>query len=92
MQEIINFRKILSNDILKNNQDKQLNQDDMDESAQRIPDRLIFIRNAEDRGADENCLSSNVRQWSSRAKGELIKEISKIYLYFDHQYNVMIYT
>ncbi|MGC9123676.1 MAG: hypothetical protein ACP5IB_06390 [Thermoplasmata archaeon] len=30
---------------------------------------------------------SNVRQWSAKGKGELVKEISKIYSYFDEKYN-----
>ncbi|MEM3860522.1 MAG: hypothetical protein QW478_14195 [Candidatus Micrarchaeaceae archaeon] len=92
LQDMINFREILSKDILKNNQDKQLTQDDIDEAVQRILDRLIFIRNAEDRELEENRLPSNVRQWSSRGKGELIKEISKIYSYFDDQYNSKLFA
>ena len=76
---MIRFREILSKDIVKNNQDKHLTQDDIDESVQRILDRLIFIRNAEDRGLEENQLQSNVRQWYSRGKGHLLKEISRIY-------------
>ena len=85
--DMIRFREILSKDIVKNNQDKQLSQDDVDESVQRILDRLIFIRNAEDREMEENKLLSNVRQWSERGKGELMKEISKVYSYYDSIYN-----
>ena len=54
LQDMIHFREILSKDIVRNNQDKHLTQDDIDESVQRILDRLIFIRNAEDRGLEEN--------------------------------------
>ncbi|MEM4057098.1 MAG: hypothetical protein QW578_08700, partial [Thermoplasmatales archaeon] len=49
-------------------------------------------RNTEDRGLEENRLLSNVRQWSSRGKGELIKEISEIYSYFDDQYNSKLFA
>ncbi len=87
LADMISFREILSKNIVKNNQDKKLSQDDVDESVQRILDRLIFIRNAEDRGLEENKLLSNVRQWSAKGKGELIKEISKVYSYYDEQYN-----
>jgi type I restriction-modification system DNA methylase subunit len=90
--DMISFRESLSKDILKNNQEKQLTQDDIDESVQRILDRLIFIRNAEDRGLEENKLLSNVRQWSSKGKGELVKEISKVYSYFDDQYNSKLFA
>ncbi|MEM3573950.1 MAG: N-6 DNA methylase [Nitrososphaeria archaeon] len=92
LQDMINFREILSKNILKNNQDKQLTQEEIDEAVQRILDRLIFIRNTEDRGLEENRLLSNVRQWSSRGKGELIKEISEIYSYFDDQYNSKLFA
>jgi len=70
---MIHFREILSKNILKNNQDKHLTQEDIDESFQRILDRLIFIRNAEDRDLEENQLLSNVRQWSQKGKGNPIK-------------------
>ena len=90
--DMIHFREILSKNILKNNQDKHLTQDDIDESVQRILDRLIFIRNAEDRGLEENRLLSNVRQWSQKGKGNLIKEISSVYKYYDDQYNSKLFA
>ena len=90
--DMISFRESLSKGIVKNNQDKHLSQDDIDESVQRILDRLIFIRNAEDRGLEENRLLSDVRQWSSKGKGELVKEISKVYSYFDNQYNSKLFA
>ena len=90
--DMISFRESLSKGIVKNNQDKHLSQDDIDESVQRILDRLIFIRNAEDRGLEENRLLSDVRQWSSKGKGELVKEISKVYSYFDDQYNSKLFA
>ena len=90
--DMIRFREILSKDIVKNNQDKHLTQDDIDESVQRILDRLIFIRNAEDRGLEENQLQSNVRQWYSRGKGHLLKEISRIYADYDRNYNSKLFS
>jgi type I restriction-modification system DNA methylase subunit len=90
--DMIRFREILSKDIVKNNQDKHLTQDDIDESVQRILDRLIFIRNAEDRGLEENQLQSNVRQWYSRGKGHLLKEISRIYADYDRNYNSKLFA
>ena len=92
LQDMIHFREILSKDIVRNNQDKHLSQDDIDESVQRILDRLIFIRNAEDRRLEENRLQSDVRQWSSKGKGQLVREISKIYSYFDGQYNSKLFA
>jgi len=92
LQDMIHFREILSKDIFKNNQDKNLTQDDIDESVQRILDRLIFIRNAEDREMEENKLLSNLRQWSQKGKGNLIKEISNVYKYYDDEYNSKLFA
>ncbi len=92
LQDMIHFREILSKDILKNNQHKHLSQDNLDESVQRILDRLIFIRNAEDRGLEENQLQSNVRQWYAKGKGHLLKEISRIYADYDKNYNSKLFA
>jgi len=92
LNDMIHFREILSKDIVRNNQDKHLSQDDLDESVQRILDRLIFIRNAEDRGLEEDKLQSGVRQWYSKGKGHLIKEISKIYKDYDDNYNSKLFA
>ncbi len=92
LQDMIHFREVLSKDIVRNNQDKNLTQDDIDESVQRILDRLIFIRNAEDRGLEENQLQSNVRQWYAKGKGHLVKEISRIYKDYDDKYNSKLFA
>ncbi|MCL4333702.1 MAG: N-6 DNA methylase [Candidatus Thermoplasmatota archaeon] len=92
LEDMIHFREILSKDIMKNNQDKHLSQEDLDESVQMILDRLIFIRNAEDRELEENRLQSDLRQWLAKGKGELIKEISKVYSYFDDKYNSKLFS
>ena len=92
LKDMIHFREVLSKDIIRNNQNKHLTQDALDESVQRILDRLIYIRNAEDRDLEENQLQSNVRQWSSKGKGHLVKEISGIYNYYDIKYNSKLFA
>ena len=92
LQDMIHFRAILSKDIIRNNQERHLSQDDLDESVQRILDRLIFIRNAEDRELEEKRLQPKVRQWASRGRGQLVREISKIYSYFDEKYNSKLFA
>ncbi|WMT49573.1 MAG: N-6 DNA methylase [Thermoplasmatales archaeon] len=92
LEDMIHFREVLSKDVVRNNQDKHLTQDDIDESIQRILDRLIFIRNAEDRGLEENQLQSNVRQWYAKGKGHLVKEISRIYKDYDEKYNSKLFA
>jgi type II restriction/modification system DNA methylase subunit YeeA len=92
LQDMIHFREVLSKDIVRNNQNKHLTQDDIDESVQRILDRLIFIRNAEDRGLEGDKVQSAVRQWYDKGKGHLLKEISKIYKDYDDKYNSKLFA
>ncbi|MCL4319638.1 MAG: N-6 DNA methylase [Candidatus Thermoplasmatota archaeon] len=92
LEDMIHFREVLSKDVVRNNQDKHLSQDDIDEAVQRILDRLIFIRNAEDRGLEENQLQSIVRQWRDKGKGHLVKEISGIYKDYDNKYNSKLFA
>lgn len=87
LQDMIRFRALLSKSISINNRDRGLDEDKLDESVQRILDRLIFIRNAEDRELEENQLQYNARKWSSVGSGNLIKEISRVYRDFDNSYN-----
>ena len=92
LEDMIHFREILSKSITANNQDKRLTEDDLDESVQRTLDRLIFIRNAEDRGLEENQLQSNAREWSNRGRGNLIREISRVYKNYDESYNSKLFA
>ncbi len=92
LQDMIHFREVLSKGIVRNNQDKHLTQDDIDESVQRILDRLIFIRNAEDKGLEGNRIQSVVRQWNGKGKGHLVKEISGIYKEYDDKYNSKLFA
>ncbi len=92
LQDMIHFREILSKDIVRNNQDRHLTQDDLDETVQRILDRLIFIRNAEDKSIEGEKIQGIVRQWSEKGKGNLIKEISRIYKEYDNKYNSKLFA
>ncbi|WP_158385498.1 N-6 DNA methylase [Candidatus Nitrososphaera evergladensis] len=74
------------------NQNKSLSQEDLNESTQRILDRLMFIRYCEDRGLEEKRLISNVREWASRGKGQLVRSIREVYSYFDKYYNSKIFA
>ena len=90
--DMIHFREILSKDIVRNNQGRNLSQDEIDESVQRILDRLIFIRNAEDRRLEEDQLQSVVRQWYAKGRGHLIQEISRIYADYDRNYHSKLFA
>ena len=88
LADFTRFREMLSKDITKLNLDKGLTEEELDESVQRILDRLIFIRNCEDRELEARKLMPALRDWESRGrKGQLLKQLRAIFNYFDDQYN-----
>lgn len=87
LDDMIHFRDILSKDIRKNNQDMNLSDEKIDEAVQRILDRLIFIRNAEDRKLEETKLQSYIRQPYKNEKGQLVDEVSNLYADYNNKYN-----
>ena len=86
------FRELLSKNITKLNQSKKITEEDLDEAVQRILDRLIFIRNCEDRELEAKTLISRLREWESSGKGQLIKSLREVFVYFDKQYNSKIFA
>jgi len=91
LDDFTRFRESLSKNITKLNKD--ISETELDESIQRILDRLIFIRNCEDRELEAKNLLSNLRIWVSRGKGQLIKSLRKeVFDYFGTQYNSKIFT
>jgi type I restriction-modification system DNA methylase subunit len=86
------FRDILSKNIAKLNENRKLSEDDLDESVQRILDRLIFIRNCEDRELEAKILIANYREWESKGRGQLIKSLRDTFRYFDKRYNSKIFA
>lgn len=92
LADFTRFREILSNNIIRNNQTRDLTQEELNESTQRILDRLMFIRHCEDKGLEEKRLISNLREWESRGKGQLVKSIREVYAYFDRYYNSKIFA
>jgi len=85
--DLTKWRSELSKDILLRNRDKNLTEEDLDEAVQRIIDRLIFIRNCEDREMEPPTLLSTVREWESKRKGSLAEYIFKVFRHFDDEYN-----
>ncbi len=92
LADFTRFRETLSKNITKLNQSKNLSQEELDEATQRILDRLIFIRYCEDKGLEEKKLISNLREWGSRGKGQLVRSIREVYAYFDRLYNSKIFS
>ena len=87
LDDITNFREIMYNNIKINNKNRNLSDEDIEEAVQRIIDRMIFIRNAEDRGLEPEELRSKVREWSSSETGHLLNQLNKIYSSFDKDYD-----
>ncbi|MFH1977955.1 MAG: N-6 DNA methylase, partial [Candidatus Aenigmatarchaeota archaeon] len=85
--DFTNWRSILTKDILKNNEKINLTEEQLDESVQRILDRLIFIRKAEDKELEPKKLISRLRVWEDKGRGQLIKELVELFEYFDKEYN-----
>lgn len=92
LADFTHFREILSKNMAKLNQNKKLTQEELDEATQRILDRLMFIRFCEDKELEEKKLISNLREWESKGKGQLVKGIRDVYAYFDKLYNSKIFA
>jgi type I restriction-modification system DNA methylase subunit len=80
------FRELLSKNIMKLNQDKNLTEEDLDESVQKILDRLIFIRNCEDRELEEKKL------WEAKTETKTWKKVKEIFKYYDNKYNSKLFA
>jgi type I restriction-modification system DNA methylase subunit len=92
LADFTRFRELLSKNIAKLNQGKGLNQDDLDEAVQRILDRLIFIRNCEDRELEPKSLISNLRELESSGQGNHYKSLREVFAHFDKHYNSKIFA
>jgi len=92
LADFTRFRGMLSKNITKLNQSKNLTEEELDESVQRILDRLIFIRNCEDRELEAKTLISSMREWESRGKGQFTKNLREVFAYFDKEYNSKIFA
>jgi len=87
LNDLTKWRAELSKDILGRNRDKHLTEEELDEAVQRIIDRLIFIRNCEDRKLEPITLLSSMREWDSKRKGTLAERIVDVFRHFDEEYN-----
>jgi predicted type IV restriction endonuclease/methylase of polypeptide subunit release factors/uncharacterized phage-like protein YoqJ len=87
LDDITNFREKLYNNIKRNNQRKNLSESEIEEAVQRIIDRLIFIRSAEDRGLEPEELRSKLREWSGSEKRNLLSSLTKVYSSYNNDYD-----
>ena len=90
--DFTNFRAILSKDVYTLNKSKNLTEEELDEAIQRLFDRLIFIRNCEDRELEPYELLSTLRQWKESRKGTLVGKLRELFVHFDDTYNSKIFS
>ncbi len=92
LSDLILWRNRLSEDILKRNKKKKLNREQIDESVQRILDRLIFIRKCEDSELEEKKLMEIVHGWDGlESRKRLINSLKNVFGYFDDNYDSKIF-
>lgn len=89
LNDLTRFRELLTKNILKNNPSKKLSGDELDESVQRILDRLIFIRTLEDKQLEAPVLQSIIRE--ERHK-KIYKKLNQLFRKMDNIYNSKLFS
>lgn len=89
LNDLTSFREILSKNILKNNTSKNLSSDDLDESVQRIIDRLIFLRTLEDKMLEPPMLQSLMREDTHK---KIHKKLATLFRKIDEIYNSKLFS
>jgi hypothetical protein len=86
LNDFTRFRDMLSKNITKLNEKRKLTEEDLDESVQRILNRLIFIRNCEDRELEEKKL------WEAKNEARVWKKVKEVFVYYDKHYDSKLFT
>lgn len=84
LDDLTKFRDSLNKNILKNNAQKNLSGDELDEAVQRIIDRLIFIRTLEDKELEARMLQSVIREDLNK---DVYKKLNLVFRKIDDIYN-----
>ncbi len=92
LSDFTRFREMLSKNASKLNQSTNLSEIELDEAIQRLLDRLIFIRNCEDRGLEAKTLLPAFREWQSQGKGQFVNQLREVFDRFDELYNSKIFA
>lgn len=89
-EDLTNWRAKLTKDFKKNN---NVDEDALDEGVQKVLDRMIFIRTAEDRKIEPNVLLSILREWETAGKKRSIyKKLTNTFKRFDDDYNSKLFA
>ena len=84
-EDLMSWRVLLTKDFKKQN---NLTDEELDEGVQRILDRLIFIRTAEDRKIEPDVLLGLLRG----GKANLYKQLVKVFRDFDDGFNSKLFA
>ena len=89
LQDLMKFRESLTQSIIRRNSSVKLTDEELDESVQKILDRIIFIRTVEDRQIEPPHLRPLIRE---DHKGNLWKKLADLYRYFDDAYDSNLFS
>ena len=90
-EDLTEWRAKLTKDFKKHN--SSIEDNALDEGVQKVLDRLIFIRTAEDREIEQNILLSLVREWKTAGKKHNIyKKLTDNFRWFDDHYNSKLFA
>ncbi len=86
-------REIFTQELAASNKEKKISNDLLDEGVQRLLDRLIFLRVAEDRGIEDETLVPMLRQWKiSKSNKTLFESMVARFRELDKTYNSNLFT
>lgn len=89
-EDLMEWRNALTRDFKKHN---NLTDDELDEGVQRILDRLIFIRTAEDRKIEQVILQALLREWETKdRKHNIYKRLVDSFRWFGDNYNSKLFA
>ena len=83
LEDLLSFRNLLASDIVKNN---SINEENAAQNAQKILNRLIFIRSCGDRQIEERHLKSSLSSWEENKNKTLIQYLQEIFVDFNDKY------
>lgn len=90
-EDLTQWRALLTKDFKESN--SSVADDALDEGVQKVLDRLIFIRTAEDRKIEQNILLSLIREWETAGKKHNIyKRLNDGFHWFDETYNSKLFA
>jgi len=83
LKDLLSFRNLLVTSIIKNNSIKE---EDAEPAAQKILNRLIFIRSCGDRKIEERHLKASLSDWKQDKSKKLIEYLREIFAHFNERY------